>query len=61
MPYFDDDGNELNPDLVSKPNLCIRCKKDELLDEDEEILCNLARLDQNDQKEFICYAFVPKY
>ena len=53
--YYDDDGNKINPDLIAKPGLCLLCKKD--LDSDEEILCNLNRLDQMDQKDFICYAF----
>ena len=26
--YFEDDGTEINPDLVPKPDLCISCKKD---------------------------------
>jgi len=26
--YFDDDGTEINPDLIPKPDLCITCKKD---------------------------------
>jgi len=25
--YFDDDGNQLNPDLIPKPGLCLTCKK----------------------------------
>ena len=28
--YFDDDGNEVNPDLVPKPDLCITCKKENI-------------------------------
>ena len=28
LKYFDDDGTEINPDLVPKPDLCISCKKD---------------------------------
>jgi len=60
MPYHDDDGNELNPDLIPKPHLCVGCKKDEIDDEMEQILCNLNRLDQAGEKEFICYAFVSK-
>ncbi len=61
MPYFDDDGNELNPDLIPKPALCIRCKSDDTQDEDEQILCNLTRLDEVEKDEFICYSFVSKY
>ena len=53
--YFDDDGNELNPDLIPKPNLCLSCKKNE--DPNEEILCNLNRLDQSNEIEFKCFAY----
>jgi len=53
--YFDDDGNELNPDLIPKPDLCISCVKNE--DPAEEVLCNLNRLDQINESEFKCYAY----
>jgi hypothetical protein len=53
--YYDDDGNKLNPDLIPKPGLCLICIKD--IDPNEEILCNLNRLDQKDKKEFHCNAF----
>jgi hypothetical protein len=26
--YFDDDGTEISPDLIPKPDLFITCKKD---------------------------------
>jgi hypothetical protein len=54
-PYFDDDGTEINPDLIPKPDLCLICKKQN--DPEEEVLCTLNRLDQSDDEEFICYAF----
>ncbi|MCP4611708.1 MAG: hypothetical protein GY845_23610 [Planctomycetes bacterium] len=57
--YFDDEGNEINPDLISKPDLCITCKKNERSGE-EEILCNLTRSDQQGQDEFVCGAYEPK-
>lgn len=57
--YFNDDGTELNPDLYPKPQLCLSCKKDD--DPDEEILCNLNRLDQLDEPEFKCFAYKNKY
>jgi hypothetical protein len=57
MAYYDDDGNELNPDLYPKPQLCLSCKKNEDEDEFEEILCNLNRLDQTDDSEFKCFAY----
>jgi hypothetical protein len=59
MPYFDDDGNELNPDLYPKPQLCLSCKNDD--DPNQEILCNLCRLGQNEDTEFKCYAYENKY
>ena len=57
--YFDDNGNEINPDIISKPDLCITCKKDSISGK-EEILCNLTRADQQGNKEFICEAYEPK-
>ena len=50
------DGTEVNPDLIPKPNLCISCRKDGLLGK-EEILCNLTRADQQGEKEFECGAY----
>ena len=26
-PYYDDDGTEIKPDLIPKPDLCLICKK----------------------------------
>ena len=56
--YFDDDGEELNPDLISKPALCVSCVKDD--DPSQEMLCNLNRLDQQDEDDFKCFAYEPK-
>ena len=59
MPYYDDDGNELDPTTVPLPKMCLICeKKDDL---NEEILCNLNRLDQRDETVFKCGAFVSLY
>ena len=57
--YFDDDGNEINPDLIPKPDLCITCKKDGQSGQ-EEILCNLTRADQQGEGEFRCDAYEPR-
>jgi hypothetical protein len=38
--------------------LCISCKKDEI--RDEEIHCNLTRIDQQGKEEFECGAYEPK-
>ena len=54
-PFYDDDGTEINPDLYSKPDLCLICKKQD--DPKEEILCTLNRMDQRNDNDFKCYAF----
>ncbi|MHC4290938.1 MAG: hypothetical protein ACYSTR_01820 [Planctomycetota bacterium] len=56
--FYNDDGTEVNPDLIPKPPLCISCKKDGL--SNEEILCSLNRMDQRGEDEFKCYAYEPK-
>ena len=56
--YFDD-GAEINPDLIPKPDLCIACNKDGPLGK-EEILCSLTRADRQGEGEFICEAYEPR-
>ena len=56
--FFDDDGTEITPDLVPKPGLCLSCIKDD--DPHEEVLCILARYDQEDEDEFRCFAYASK-
>jgi hypothetical protein len=55
---FDDEGYEINPDLVKKPTLCLVCLKNFDPDREEELLCNLNRNDQADEKDFKCGAFI---
>jgi len=52
---FDNDGFEINTELIKKPSLCLLCVNDD--NPDEEMLCNLTRYDQNDDIEFNCFAF----
>jgi hypothetical protein len=59
MPYYDDDGNEIDPETIHMPKMCLICEKKDVAD--EEILCNLNRLDQYDEREFKCGAFVSVY
>jgi hypothetical protein len=58
MRFFDDDGNELNPNLIAKPSLCVSCAKDD--DPTEVVLCALNRLDQKGEDDFKCGAYVRK-
>lgn len=53
--YFADDGPPLIPNLLAKPSLCVMCKHDEA--PKQEILCNLTRLDQQDEDAFCCAGF----
>jgi len=53
--FFDDDGFEINTDLILKPGLCLTCMHDD--DPNEEMLCNMTRYDQKDEKEFQCFAY----
>ncbi|MEN8250734.1 MAG: hypothetical protein ABFS32_17505 [Bacteroidota bacterium] len=54
-PFYDDDGTEVNPDLVPKPGLCLICEKDN--DPNEYIVCQLNRNAQRNDDKFECYAF----
>jgi len=53
--FFDDDGYEINTDLIKKPSLCITCINDD--NPNEEMFCNMTRYDQKDDKEFKCFAY----
>lgn len=39
--FFDDDGYEINTELIKKPSLCIICANND--DPNEEIMCNMNR------------------
>ena len=53
--FFDDDGYEINTELIKKPSLCLTCIND--YNPAEELLCNMTRYDQSDDKEFKCFAY----
>lgn len=53
--FFDDDGYEINTELINKPGLCLTCMHDN--DPNEEILCNMTRFDQKDAGEFKCFTY----
>ncbi len=57
--FFNDDGTEINDDLVPKPGLCLTCRKDNAGGK-EEILCILTRNDQKDDDDFECGAYEQK-
>ena len=53
--FFDDDGYEINTDLIKKPPLCITCINDD--NPKEEMFCNMVRYDLKDENEFKCFAY----
>ena len=53
--FFDDDGFEINMDLIKKPSICLICVNDD--NPDKEMLCNMTRYDQKDDNEFKCFAY----
>ncbi|MDT8418697.1 MAG: hypothetical protein RQ864_12905 [Lutibacter sp.] len=53
--FFNDDGYEINSDLIKKPSLCITCINDD--NPNEEMFCNMVRYDLKDDKEFNCFAY----
>lgn len=57
--YYTDDGQAVDPDLIKLPSLCLECAKNG--QPDEEIPCNLNRLDQAQEighgHKFICGAY----
>jgi hypothetical protein len=55
---FDDDGYEINTELIKKPSVCLTCVNDD--NPNEEMLCNMTRYDQKDEKEFKCFAYKNK-
>lgn len=54
---FDDDGYEINQKNIKMQPLCLTCIKYYSDDLEEEMLCNLNRHDQADEKEFKCGAY----
>lgn len=56
---YNDDGTKVNEELIPLANLCIICKKHEIDDFMENLLCKMNRHDQrNDLNNFECGAFV---
>jgi hypothetical protein len=57
--FFNDDGTEINPDLISMPGLCLTCRKKDMGGE-EYVLCTLNRADQQNEDDFECSAYQPQ-
>ncbi len=59
--YYTDDGQVIDPNSIKLPTLCRQCAKNG--QPDEEIPCNLNRIDQareiEQEQKFICGAYQP--
>ncbi len=54
---FDDGGYEINQETIKMQPLCLKCVNYNSDDWEEELLCNMNRNDQADEKEFKCGAY----
>ena len=52
MPYWNDDGTEINPNDFPLPTLCMSCKRRH--HEFDQILCNLYRIGHDHDTKFDC-------
>jgi hypothetical protein len=55
--FYDDNGNKIDPESLPVPGLCVICKKHQVDDWDENVLCTLNRLDQRNEDNFKCGVF----
>ena len=51
---FDDDGYEIRRDTIKMQPLCLTCIKNYIDDWEENLLCDMNRSDQKNEKEFKC-------
>jgi hypothetical protein len=70
MPFFLDDGTEVNPDELEIPDKCLKCKKFNPnyhpdndsdipnIEWDEYVLCTLTRMGSMDEKDFQCNKYI---
>lgn len=55
--FYNDDGTKIDPESVPIPGLCIICRKYQIDDWEENMLCTLNRNDQRDEPDFKCGSF----
>ena len=60
MKFYDDDGTEINPDLIPKPDMCITCAKDDVPGK-KEMLCTLNHADQQGEPDFFVMHMNPSH
>src|SRR4030043_532930 len=55
--FFDDEGYQISRDKIKMPLLCLSCIKHYEPGPEDDILCNLNRIDQKDKDDFICHTY----
>jgi hypothetical protein len=52
-------ASDFTPKLISKPSLCLSCKKNDIEEWDDENLCCLMKEMENETEEFFCQSYEP--
>lgn len=60
MRYFDELGNELDPNLIPRLDSCRMCQREALTNEIDRALCIATRYSEMKNAEFVCSFFEPK-
>jgi hypothetical protein len=55
--FYNDDGTKVDPASVPVPGLCVICRKYQIDDWEEKMLCLMNRSDQRNETNFECGAF----
>ena len=52
-------ASDFTPKLISKPSLCLSCKKNDIEEWDDERLCCMMKEMQSDTEDFLCNSYEP--
>lgn len=52
-------ASDFTPKLISKPSLCLSCKKNDIEEWDDESLCCMMKENQNENSDFFCQMYEP--
>jgi len=55
--FYNDDGTKIDPASVPVPGLCVICRKHQIDDWEENLLCLMNRNDQKNELNFKCGSF----
>ncbi|MCB2203542.1 hypothetical protein KQI65_02245 [bacterium] len=61
MGMYDDEGNEVSPESIPRPELCRNCIRDEEKEGMQSVLCMLARCGHMlEGGEFTCHSYAAR-